>query len=416
MKSVGIKISLFLNYFVFAFLLNSVGTVILQVQRNFDVTKADASVLEGFKDIPIAIASFVLASFLPKIGLKKSMLIGLGIVAVMCFVTTFSNDFWFFKLLFLAIGVSFALVKVSVFATIGLITNNQKEHGSFMGILEAIFMAGILVGNIAFSFFIDDNNPKSVSWLNMYWFMGALSLIAFFVLLISKFDEKAAKIEQRKFSEDFKEMLLLIIKPLTVIFIVSIFMYVLIEQSFQTWLPTFYQDILKTPASMAVQAGASLAGVIMIGRFLGGILLSRVKWIYLLSFCLTAAAIIVILVLPLAENVTIDSSVNWSNAPVAAYLLPLLGLFLAPIYPTLNSTILSALPKHMHSSMAGLIVVFSALGGTFGSFITGNLFDVVGGDKVFYFTLIPLTLILITIWILYKMINRKEIMQNELQR
>ncbi|MEP0263636.1 MFS transporter [Dokdonia sp.] len=415
MKNFGIKLSLFLNYFVFAFLLNSVGTVILQVQRNFDVTKADASILEGFKDIPIAIASFILASFLPKIGLKKSMLIGLGIVTVMCFATTFSNDFWFFKLLFLAIGVSFALVKVSVFATIGLITSNQKEHGSFMGILEAIFMAGILVGNIAFSFFIDDNNPKSAGWLNMYWFMGALSLIAFFVLLISKFDEKAAKIEQRKFSEDFKEMLLLIIKPLTIVFIVSIFMYVLIEQSFQTWLPTFYQDILKTPPSMAVQAGASLAGVIMIGRFLGGVLLSRIKWIYLLSFCLAAAAIIVILVLPLAENVTINSSVDWSNAPVAAYLLPLLGLFLAPIYPTLNSTILSALPKHMHSSMAGLIVVFSALGGTFGSFITGNLFDVVGGDKVFYFTLIPLTLILVSIWILYKMINRKEIAQNELQ-
>jgi fucose permease len=118
---------------------------------------------------------------------------------------------------------------------------------------------------------------------------------------------------------------------------------------------------------MAIQAGASLAGVIMIGRFLGGILLNRIKWIHLLTFCLAFAGIIVIAVLPLAKNVVIEDSVNWLNAPVAAYLLPLLGLFLAPIYPTLNSTILSALPKHMHSSMAGLIVVFSALGGTFGS-------------------------------------------------
>ena len=148
MKNIGIKLSLFLNYFVFAFLLNSVGAVILQVQRAYSIEKDAASILEGFKDIPIAIAAFVLASFLPRIGLKKAMLLGLLVVALFCFLTPFSNDFWFFKILFAAIGVSFALIKVSVFATIGLITKNEKEHGSFMGILEAVFMGGILLGNV----------------------------------------------------------------------------------------------------------------------------------------------------------------------------------------------------------------------------------------------------------------------------
>ena len=273
MKHTGIKIALFLNYFVFAFLLNSVGTVILQVQRSMDISKGDASILEGFKDIPIAIASFILASFLPKIGLKKSMLLGLALVSIFCFMTPFTNDFWYFKMLFLVIGISFALIKIAVFATIGLITNSQKEHGSFMGILEGVFMGGILLGNIAFSFFIDDANPKSTNWLNMYWFMGAISLLAFIVLLASKLDESQAKIEQRKFSEDFKEMLLLILKPLTIIFVISIFLYVLIEQSFQTWFPTFYTDIIKVPPSMAVQASAILGGAFMIGRFLGGFIL-----------------------------------------------------------------------------------------------------------------------------------------------
>ena len=406
MKHLGIKLSLFLNYFVFAFLLNSVGVVILQVQRNFNVSKPDASLLEGFKDFPIAIASFILASFLPKIGLKKSMLIALAIVSLACFGTTMADDFWYFKLLFLAIGVSFALIKVSVFASIGLITDNQKEHGSFMGILEAIFMAGVLIGNLAFSFVIDDIDPRSIVWLNMYWFIGGLAVIAFVVLFFSKLDENEAVIEKRRFSEDFKEMLLLVVKPLTLVFVISIFMYVLIEQSFQTWLPTFYTDILKTPASLGAQAGASLAGVLMIGRFIGGVVLSRIKWIHVLMFCLLAAGTIIVLVLPLAKNVVVEDSVNWLNAPIAAYLLPLLGLFLAPIYPTLNSTILSALPKYMHSSMAGLIVVFSALGGTVGSIITGNLFDIVGGGKVFYFTLIPLALILISIWILNRMVSK----------
>lgn len=401
MKNIGIKIALFLNYFVFAFLLNSVGTVILQVQRSMDVSKGSASVLEGFKDIPIAIASFILASFLPKIGLKKSMLLGLALVSIFCFITPFTNGFWYFKILFLVIGVSFALIKIAVFATIGLITNNQKEHGSFMGILEGVFMGGILLGNIVFSLFIDDANPKSSNWLNIYWFMGGVALLAFMVLFVSKLDESQATIEKRKFSEDFKEMLLLILKPLTLIFIISIFLYVLIEQSFQTWFPTFYTDIINAPASMAVQAGAVLGGAFMIGRFLGGFILNKVKWIYLLSFCLVASAILIVLVLPLSGNSSTEGLITWSNAPAVVYLMPLIGLFLAPVYPTINSTILSSLPKHMHSSMAGLIVVFSALGGTTGSIITGNVFQKYDGATAFYLSLIPLIGILISIWILY---------------
>jgi len=409
MKNIGIKIALFLNYFVFAFLLNSVGTVILQVQRSMDVSKGSASVLEGFKDIPIAIASFILASFLPKIGLKKSMLLGLALVSIFCFITPFTNGFWYFKILFLVIGVSFALIKIAVFATIGLITNNQKEHGSFMGILEGVFMGGILLGNIVFSLFIDDANPKSTNWLNIYWFMGGVTLLAFMVLFVSKLDESQATIEKRKFSEDFKEMLLLIVKPLTLIFIISIFLYVLIEQSFQTWFPTFYTAIIYAPASMAVQAGAVLGGAFMIGRFLGGFILNKVKWIYLLSFCLVASAILIILVLPLSGNSSTEGLITWTNAPAVVYLMPLIGLFLAPVYPTINSTILSSLPKHMHSSMAGLIVVFSALGGTTGSIITGNVFQKYDGATAFYLSLIPLTGILISIWILYAMSKKNTI-------
>jgi len=186
MKNFNIKAVLFLNYFVFAILLNSVGTVILQVQQNFGISKSSASVLEGFKDLPIAICSFILASFLPKIGIKKAMLTALFLVSCMCFVMPFTNDFWFFKLLFTIVGVSFALIKISVFTSIGLVTNTDKEHSSFMGFLEGFFMIGVLAGNVLFSLFIDDYNPKSTHWLNVYWVLGVLSSLSFIFLFKTK--------------------------------------------------------------------------------------------------------------------------------------------------------------------------------------------------------------------------------------
>jgi len=360
MKSNLIKASLFLNYFVFAILLNSVGAVILQVQRNFDVTESTASVLEGFKDLPIAIASFLLASFLPKFGLKKAMLAGLAMVAIGCFIMPFSSGFWHFKVLFAVIGVAFALIKITVFATIGLITKDTSEHSSFMSTLEGLFMVGVLSGNLLFSLFIDDANPKSDLWLQLYWILGGLSVLAFILLFVAELDESEAVIEERSIGEDFEEMFKMIVLPLVLVFVVSVFLFVLIEQSFQTWTPSFYNNILNVPATMSIQAGALLAGAFAIGRFAAGFILKKVNWFPVVVSCIIGCAAMVLLSLPLSKGVSIAADVSWFNAPLVVYIFPLMGIFLAPIYPVINSVILSSLPKHMHSSMSGLIVVFSA--------------------------------------------------------
>lgn len=402
-KNLAIKASLFINYFVFAILLNTVGAVITQVQDSFEVTKSAASILEGFKDLPIAIASFLLASLLPKIGLKNSMLIGLALVSLNCFVMPFADDFWYFKMLFFTIGVSFALIKVTVFATIGLVTENKQQHSSFMSSIEGFFMVGVLVGNVLFSLFIDDNNSASRAWLNVYWVLGGLSVLAFVILFLTKLDESKAKIESRPLKKDFSAMINLIVLPLVLVFIGSVFLFVLIEQSFQTWTPDFYKEILKLPASMSVQAGAVLAGAFAVGRFSAGFILKKINWFYVVVGCIIGAAIMVMISLPLSKDIIITENISWFNAPLVVYVFPLMGIFLAPIYPTINSIILSSLPEHEHSSMSGLIVVFSALGGTSGSMITGNVFESFDGYTAFYLSLIPMILLLIAIFFFRKL-------------
>ena len=404
-----IKASLFLNYFVFAILLNCVGVVILQVQLNFGVSESGASVLEGFKDLPIAIASFLLASFLPKFGLKRAMLTGLLLVAVVCCVMPFADEFWYFKMLFFVVGVSFALIKVTVFATIGLVTLDQREHSGFMSKLEGLFMVGVLFGNLFFSFFVDDANPESRECLQVFWYVAALSLLAAVLLFFAKLDETPAKLESRTLKEDFVAMIRLIAVPVVLTFVISAFLYVLIEQSFQTWTPTFYKDVLTVPTSMAVQAGAVLAGAFAIGRFGAGFLLERMRWFYVVLGCVIGAASMVLLSLPLSTGAVVNESTNWLNAPLVVYLFPVMGVFLAPIYPAINSVILSTLPKHLHSSMSGLIVVFSALGGTTGSIVTGNLFEYFEGaqQNAFYASLVPMGLLLIAVFFFDRLVAKR---------
>ena len=200
-------------------------------------------------------------------------------------------------------------------------------------------------------------------------------------------------------------MLKIAIKPLVLIFILSIAFYVLIEQSFQTWMPTFYREILYVPTSMSIQAGAVLAGAFALGRFMAGFVLQKIHWLKMVIVCLIMSAICVLVVVPMAQSATLVDNISWTNAPLVVYIFPLMGVFLAPIYPAINSLILNSLPKHQHSAMSGLIVVFSALGGTTGSIITGNVFEHFDGATAFMLSLVPMTILAILLYFFNRKMN-----------
>jgi FHS family glucose/mannose:H+ symporter-like MFS transporter len=406
-KNQRILLALFLIYFVFAILLNSVGTVILQVINNYDVSKSGASILEAFKDLPIAVVSFLVASFLPRLGYKNAMLVALAIVTAACVAMPLLPSFATAKLLFLCVGVAFALVKVSVYSTLGLIATDRRHHASIMNTLEGVFMVGVLSAYWVFAHFIDSGNPKSQSWLQVYWVLGGLCALTFILLLTTRFDESDAQLPAgRSRWEDFSAMFKLFAKPLVCVFVLTAFLYVLIEQSVGTWLPTFNNEILKLPAAMSVQVASIFAACLALGRLSAGVVMRKVHWYTVMNGCVIGMAAMVLLALPLTRDLAIDANVTWANAPLATFLFPLIGLFMAPIYPGINSVMLSSLPKNQHSCMTGLLVIFSALGGTTGSFITGYVFGNFSGHFAFYLTLVPITLVLITLFFFRRQVER----------
>jgi FHS family glucose/mannose:H+ symporter-like MFS transporter len=406
-KNHRILLALFLIYFVFAILLNSVGTVILQVIGNYGISKSSASVLEGFKDLPIAVVSFLVASFLPRIGYKNAMLAALALVCAASVAMPLVPSLWTTKLLFLCVGVAFALVKVSVYSTLGLIATDRRHHASIMNTLEGFFMVGVLSAYWVFGYFIDSGNPKSQSWLHVYWVLAGLCAFTFVLVLGTSFDERTAQLpEGRSRWQDFTAMLELFFKPLVCVFVITAFLYVLIEQSVGTWLPTFNNEILKLPAAMSVEVTSIFAACLAIGRLSAGVVMRKMNWYPVMNTCVLGMAATVLLALPLTHDVVANPNVTWFNAPLATFLFPLIGLFMAPIYPGINSVMLSSLPKNQHSAMTGLLVIFSALGGTTGSLITGYVFGNFSGHFAFYLTLVPITMVLVMLFFFKRQVDR----------
>jgi len=401
-----LKIAIFLSYAIFAILLNSVGTVILQSIEFFRVDKVTASTLEAFKDLPIAATSFLVASFLPRIGYRRAMMAGLAIVGLACAAMPLLESFWATRLLFLAIGVSFAIVKVAVYSFVGLLTRDTRGHASLLNVIEGMFMLGVLSGYWIFSAFIDHANPASPSWLTVYWLLAAACAGTVLLLATTRFDESAARDDSRtgSLAADFLVMVKLTAKPLTIVFVISVFLYVLIEQGIGTWLPTFNRQLLGLSAPMSVQAASIFAVGLMAGRLMAGAIVRRTGWYPLLMACLACMAVLILVALPLAGEASGKAVEQWTHAPIAAFVFPLIGLFMAPIYPAINSAILSAMPTSSQSAMVGLIVVFSALGGTTGSFIIGRVFDAFEGAQAFYLLLIPIGIVAVSLTFLRRMV------------
>ena len=403
MQNWKIKASLFLNYFVFAILLNSVGILIQKSINTYHVDELKASSLEAFKDLSIAFVSFLIGSFLPRLGYKKGMLIALALVFAGCLGMYWGNSFTSVRILFACVGISFAVIKVSVYSLIGLITNNDKEHKSLLSSIESFFMIGIAAGFVVFPLFYSDTDPDA--WLRIYLVLAGLVAVSFLFLFFADFTLKY-EIPGVNIKDDFIEMIYLLKRPLVLVFAVTAFMYVMTEQGIMSWLPTFNQKILHLPEKTSVFMAVILMLSIALGRYVSSILVKRISWFYILTACLIGAASMVLLVLPQTQHLAPKEINSMSDVPVIAYVFPLIGFFLAPIYPMVNSYVLSATEKSFHSPMASLLVFFSAIGGTLGSRLVGYLFKNIGGEKAFYFSLIPMAILIICLFIFKRLENK----------
>jgi fucose permease len=228
-------------------------------------------------------------------------------------------------------------------------------------------------------------------WTDTYWLLATLILIALVLMWFTRLDEH--EIEEHAEEAGFLEMLKLLKRPIVWTFVICALLYVMIEQSFGTWLPRFHEEIFGLSAAVASGFMSFYFGSIALSRFVAGYLSKRVPWIVLSLTYLAAAFAVTLTVVLLTSEGDPTTVTSWLQAPRLAFLFSVVGFFLGPIYPTISSIVLTKMPKSQQAAMTGLIIIFSALGGTTGSLITGRLTDVLNTHDAFFFPLIPIALL-----------------------
>ncbi|EJL69008.1 MFS transporter [Chryseobacterium populi] len=359
-KLPNISLPLKLTFLIFSMVLNCMGIIILQLSEA-KITYEKLGLLESFKDLPIAFISLFAVNFISRTGTKKALIFALTIVGICSFILPFVKVFWFYKLWFAIIGTCFAIGKICVF---GIIRNNisdEKSLAQTMSSVEASFMIGIFVVNTGFGWLI--SSQYSEFWKFGFLCISLLSMIAIF--LFSKL--KIAEPEKDYHKDNIISDLSGFISPSVIVFLAVIFSIVFVEQSFNSWLPSFYKNHLKVNSFFSLQATSFLALFSYIGRMVTANIIRRFPLSKYYIFCLSGIILVLCIILGIQYFQSDDSK-------SLLFLFPVVGFFLSPLYPVINSKMIAQIDKEKTNLFTSLIVIFSSLGSSVSSIIMSLLF------------------------------------------
>lgn len=354
-----ISLPLKLTFLIFSMVLNCMGLIILQL-ADANITYGELGFLESFKDLPIAFISLFAVSFINKTGAKKALILALAIVGICSCLLPFVEVFWFYKLWFAIIGACFAIGKICVF---GIIRNNisdEKSLAKTMNSVEASFMIGIFVVNTGFGWLI--SSPYSEFWKFGFLLIAVLSAITIFLLSKAPISEAQPLENKNIFSE-----LSGFTTPAVALFLAVIFCIVFVEQGFNSWLPSFYKNHLKVNSFFALQATSFLSLFSYAGRTVTANIIKRFS---LPGYYITCMIFIILLLITIVGIQYFDSE----DSRLILFLFPMIGLFLSPLYPVINSKMIAQVDKEKINLFTSLIVIFSSLGSSVSSIIMAVLF------------------------------------------
>lgn len=393
-----VKLVLFATVVLVAILLNGVGPVILQMTTQLGIPKRTAGLLEAMKDLPAAFFAIAIGSYLPRLGYRRSMLIALaglaGGCAYMAALGTFASAF----VLFLCVGLSTVLIRLTMLGVLALIALDKREHMSLLGAIDGAVMLGVLFGHWLFSIFIG-SDPSNPDWLRIFWLLMAASIAIFILVVYTRLPEFPVSHLGNEQMSTGRKLAAAARSPILLLFGACMVAYQMVEQGVGSWLPTYNHQVLGMPAQTSVQVAGLFAASLAIGRFAAGALLRKTPWITVLAIG-TLAAIVLIISAQVVAARGVGPISGWRDIGAGALLIPCIGLFIGPLYPTLVSIVLTAAPARLHDATSSFIWLFTALGGTFGSFLVGTIYQGFGGRSAFLMLVIPLFVMFIGLFLL----------------
>lgn len=360
-RNIGlIKALTFLMFMMFAMTTDAVGVIIPKVIEEYGLGLTAAGAFHYASMGGIALAGLGLGFLADRLGRKAAILLGLGAFASASFLFAFGTGFGFFVLLLFVSGLAIGVFKTAALALIGDITSSTREHTATMNTVEGFFGVGAIIGPAVVTGLL----AAGASWKWLYVIAGLLAV----GLIIAALAVRYPPSQTAEQPASLRASLAMCRDPYALAFSAGAMLYVGVETAIYVWMPTLLKDYAGPGMMLAAYALSIFFVLRVAGRFLGAWLLRRmdwtrvIMWASLLIFaCFLGAALM--------------------GRSAAVWLLPLSGLFMSVIYPTLNSKGISCFPKPQHGAVAGVILFFTCVSAVLAPLAMGVVSDRFGGPQ-----------------------------------
>jgi MFS transporter, FHS family, L-fucose permease len=362
-----IKWLTFLMFIMFAMTTDAVGVIIPEVMKQFNLSMTAAGLMHYTPMIAIALAGVFLGFLADRLGRKTTIVIGLAIFAANSYLYIIGNTFAFIITLMAVGGLSIGVFKTGALALIGDISKSTKEHTSTMNTVEGFFAVGAIIGPFIVTYFLS----QGVDWKWLYVVAGTLCVVLIIMALMVEYPKTVKTTDD---PVNLKGALSMMKDPYAMGFSLGAFLYVSVECAIYVWMPTLISGYTGNAVFIATYALSIFFILRAVGRFIGAWLMSRFNW----SMVLCIFSFLILLCF-------LGSVIG--GIGLAVILLPLSGLFMSVIYPTINSKGISCFPKAQHGSVAGVILFFTAAGAAIGPLAMGAVSDAFGANAKYGFIL-----------------------------
>jgi len=335
----------FLAFFVFGFTDNLKGPTLPAILTELNIDYAvGGNILFGVY-LGFLIATLVTGLLADRIGLKPVMLLAGACLLIGVSAYSLSTTAWMLSGSIFVIGAGLGALELGPNA---IIVSLHRDHkGLFLNLMSVLHGLGSMLAPLFAGWLFS----LGIGWRSVYrW---DLVLVALFVInfIFLRFPTAAETARL-----DFRAVPRLLFSGRMPWFYLAIAFYVAAEIGIASWLVVFLQQQHRLSVSASNQSLSLFFAMIMTGRFLGGFIVQRIG--YLRSIFLASLGVVLF------------TAVGLFGPGRLYFFLPLTGLCLAIIFPTLTAAVTDASPANTNTVL-GLLFTFAGVGGLIGPWLVG---------------------------------------------
>lgn len=372
----------YLMFLMFAMTSESVGVIIPSVIREFGLGMTAGGAFHYATMSGIALGGVLLGSLADRFGRKPTILVGLALFGLSASLFAWVSSFGLFLVLLFVGGLAVGIFKTAALALIGDISTSTRAHTATMNVVEGFFGIGAIIGPAIVAYLLSHD----ASWKWLYLIAAALCGL----LMVLAWRVPYPPVQAKADSAPMADMLTMMRNRYALAFSSGIMLYVGIETAIYVWMPTLLAGYAGPGWQWAAYALSIFFILRVIGRFAGFWLLERFNWTAVLASC----GIAILLCFALA---------TFGGRAMAVMTLPLSGLFMSVLYPTLNSKGISCFPKPQHGAISGVILFFTCVSAVVAPLAMGLIGDYFG-DAIYGFYLATLLAAMLAVGLVLNMI------------